>query len=136
MTTHSLMDLVTELITRLESGNLPKGFSHPLQRGSARGRVSITADPRDAENLLMVVRLEIMPVPVGQRLELFRTLLELNHRLEGRAAFSLGPDGMVHLTAGRPLEDLDPGEVVDVILWTADQADHYDDVLLQRFSDS
>jgi hypothetical protein len=134
MTTHSLMGLVTDLITRLEAGSLKEGFSRPLQRGSARGRVSILADPHDAESLIMVVRLEIMPVPPFRREELYRTLLELNHRLEGRAAFSLEGQDKVFIAAGRPLEDLDPGEVVDLILWTADQADHYDDLLIQRFS--
>ena len=83
----------------------------------------------------MVVRLAIMAVPAGRVEEFYRTLLELNHGLEGRAAFSVDGGGMVHLVAGRPLEDLDPGEVVDLILWTADQADHHDDLLLERFRD-
>ena len=61
------------------------------------------------------------------------TILELNHRFHGRAAFSLDDLGMVHLTAGRPVTDLDAGEVIDLILWTSEQADHYDDILMEAF---
>ena len=55
-------------------------------------------------------------------------LLGLNHDFLGRAAFSVAKGGIVFLTAGRPVEDLDPGEIIDLILWTSEQADHFDDV--------
>ena len=61
------------------------------------------------------------------------TLLELNHRLHGRACFSLDDLGVVHLTSGRPVTDLDAGEVIDLVLWTSEQADHYDDILKESF---
>mgnify|MGYP006179973041 CR=1 FL=1 len=63
----------------------------------------------------------------------FRRLLELNHAFRGRASFSLTAEGVVALVAARPVRDLDPSEVVDLILWTSHQADHFDDVLLTEF---
>lgn len=129
----SLMSLVTDLVTQLQEGTLGEGFHRPLQRGSAHGSVTVLRDADEDEHLLLVVRLSIMHAP-RQRLEQFlATLLELNHRFHGRAAFSLDDLGMVHLTAGRPVTDLDEGEIIDLILWTSEQADHYDDILIEAF---
>lgn len=133
MSIHSLMELVTDLVRELQAGTLSEGFHRPLRRGSAEGSVTVKQDPDDETGLLLVVRLFIMPAP-RRRLEQFlATVLELNHRFHGRAAFSLDDLGMVHLTAGRPLTDLDEGEVIDLILWTSEQADHYDDILMESF---
>lgn len=133
--TISLMRVVTDLVTRLEAGTLTEGLRRRLQRGSARGLVGIIADPLEAAQLLMVVRFEIMRAPGADdsRESLLSELLTLNHRLHGRASFSIADDGMVHLSAGRPLDDLDPGEVVDLILWTSQLADDYDDRLMAAF---
>lgn len=136
MTTHSLMGLVRDLIPRLAAGGLEAGFEQPLERGSTRGTVSVVADPHDAGTLIMVVRMQIMEVPTADRPRLFRTLLELNDRLKGRAAFSIDGDAIIQLVAGRPLDDMDPGELVDLILWTAERADHYDDLLEREFPSS
>jgi hypothetical protein len=133
--TISLMRVVTELVTRLEAGTLTEGLRKRLRRGSARGLVGIIADPLEVGQLIMVVRFEIMPAPTEHdpREALLGELLTLNHRLHGRASFSIADDGMVHLSAGRPLDDLDPGEVVDLILWTSQLADEYDDRLMAAF---
>lgn len=136
MTTKSLKRVVTDLVTRLEAGTLTEGLRQRLERGSARGLVGIIADPLEPVHLIMVVRFEIMRVPEGSRDDLLRELLSLNHRLHGRASFSLAEDDVVHLSAGRPLDDLDPGEIVDLILWTSQLADHYDDVLMDAFPGS
>ena len=132
-TIQSLMGLVTELVVHVEDGSLHAGFHRPLQRGSAHGSVAVVSDPDDASQLIIVVRLSIMTVPGRDTQRFLATLLELNHRFHGRAAFSLDDLGMVHLTAGRPVADLDEGEIVDLILWTSEQADYYDDVLMEAF---
>lgn len=132
MSIQSLMALVTDLVTRLEEGSLEVGFHRSLHRGSAHGSVAVVQDPDDGQ-LMIVVRLSIMSAPAQSLKRFLATLLELNHRFHGRAAFSLDDLGLVHLSAGRPLADLDEGEVVDLILWTSQQADHYDDVLKQAF---
>lgn len=134
MTTHSLMGLVRDLIPRLADGTLRDGFEQPVRRGSARGTVAVVSDPHDHGTLIMVVRMQIMPVPAADRPRLFRTLLELNARLKGRASFSIDDDAVVQLVAGRPLDDMDPGELVDLILWTSERADHYDDLLRREFA--
>ena len=132
--TNSLMGLVTDLISLLDEGSLSAGFSEPLVRGSARGDVSVIRDAQDPQSLIVVVRLEIMPVPAANQERFFRRLLTLNHGFHGRASFCVGDAHMVYLTAGRPVHDLDPGELVDLILWTSQQADHYDDVLQNEFT--
>lgn len=129
--------LAARLMADLDEGRLRPGFMEEIQRGSASGFVMVLpADAAGARNdLILVTRLEIMPVPrdADTRAALERRLLELNHGLLGRAAFSVGPDGTVSLTAGRPVEDLDPGEILDLILWTSEQADLYDDGLIEEF---
>ena len=129
----SLMELVQELVSRIQDGSLREGFHRPLQRGSAQGSVTVLRDPDMDGQLLLVVRLSIMPAPRENLQQFLATILELNHRFHGRASFSLDDLGLVYLTSGRPITDLDAGEVIDLILWTSEQADHYDDVLLEAF---
>ena len=131
----SFRDLVGRIVGHLEDGTLEPGFMEPVQRGSASGFVMAvpTTEDGSASELVLVVRLEIMKTPATDREAFFRRLLELNHGFLGRAAFSVDADGTVALTAGRPVLDLDPGEVLDLILWTSEQADRYDDELLAEY---
>lgn len=133
MPMQSLMALVTELVGLAESGSLRAGFHRPLQRGSANGSVTVLPDPEDPAQLLIVVRMSIRSAPTTEFGTFTATLLELNHRFHGRAAFSLDDLGMVHLTSGRNIEGLDETELVDLILWTTEQADYWDDVLMDSF---
>ena len=129
----SLMGLVERILDHLSDGTLSDGFEEPIQRGSASGFTGVAGDSDDPEGLVLVVRLSIMRVPDSGRMALYERLFELNHSFRGRASFSVDGDGVVYLTAGRPVEDLDPGEIIDLILWTSEQADHFDDVLLTEF---
>lgn len=128
----SLMGLVERILEYIEAGSLAAGFEEQIQRGSASGLTCVVPDADDPEELLLVVRLSIMKVP-SDSAPLLTRLMAINHELRGRAAFSIHSDGIVYLTAGRPVEDLDPGEVIDLLLWTSEQADHFDDVLLTEF---
>ena len=130
---NSLMDLVARIVEHLSAPEAGLEFREPIRRGSAEGYVAIEEDPDGrADGLMLVVRLGIMPLPEHGREALFEELLALNHGFRGRAAFSITGDGRVALTAGRPLEDLDPGEILDLVLWTSEQADHHDDGLIAR----
>ncbi len=128
----SLMDLVARILDGLDDGTLVAGFEEPIQRGSAAGSVSVVTDPEHPESLV-VVRLSLMRVPESADSAFYERLLELNHASLGRAAFSVDADGVVFLTAGRPVADLDPGELIDLILWTSEYADDLDDKLLAEF---
>ena len=127
------MVLVERIIQHVEDASLAAGFEERIQRGSASGVTCVVRDADDPEGLVLLVRLSIMRVPPDDSAPLHRRLLELNHELKGRASFSVDDDGVVCLTAGRPVEDLDPGEVIDLLLWTSEQADHFDDLLLTEF---
>ncbi len=128
----SLMDLVERILEDLEDGTLEAGFEEPIERGSASGSVAVLKGPDNVESIV-VVRLSIMRVPETAGAAFYERLLELNHASHGRAAFSVDADGMVFLTSGRPIADLDPGELIDLILWTSEYADDLDDVLLAEF---
>ena len=128
----SLMDLVERILDGLDDGTLVAGFEEPIDRGSASGFVSIVGEPGHSESLL-VVRLSLMRVPESADTAFFERQLELNHASLGRASFSIDADGVVFLTAGRPVEDLDSGELIDLILWTSQYADDLDDKLLAEF---
>ncbi len=125
------MDLVDRILDGLEDGTLDAGFEEPIERGSATGSVRVVKEPEHQESLV-VVRLSLMRVPEKAGAAFYERLLELNHASLGRAAFSID-DGLVCLTAGRPVEDLDPGELIDLILWTSEYADDLDDELLAEF---
>ncbi len=127
----SLMDLVDRILDDLEDGTLDAGFEEPIERGSASGSVTVQKKPEHPENVV-VVRLSIMRVPETAGAAFYERLLELNHNSIGRAALSTD-DGVVFLTSGRPVEDLDPGELIDLILWTSEYADTLDDELLAEF---
>ncbi len=129
----SLMGLVERILDHLEDGTLAAGFEEPLQRGSALGFTAVVRETEEQEGLILVVRLSIMRVPEDARVAFYDRILALNHEFIGRAAFSVDDEGVVYLTAGRPVEDLDSGEIIDLILWTSEQADHFDDVLLTEF---
>ena len=130
----SLMDLVDRILDDLEDGTLEAGFEEPIERGSASGSVRVVKGPEHPEPLV-VVRLSLMRVPETAGAAFYERLLELNHASLGRAAFSIDPDGVVVLTSGRPVADLDPGELIDLILWTSEFADDLDDRLLAEFGD-
>ncbi|MEZ4417808.1 MAG: hypothetical protein R3E10_18785 [Gemmatimonadota bacterium] len=129
----ALGSLVADLVEGLEEGSLRPGFVAHVRRGSAEGEVSVVPNPRDPEIPLLLITLEIMDVPPDNREGFFRRLLELNGILCGRASFWVGGDDRVRLVAGRPMEDLDPSELVDLVLWTSEQADEFDDLLLDEF---
>lgn len=131
--TSSLALALSELLDLLESGALKTGVQMPIQRGSATGFVVVIPDPRDPSRETVEVRLTIMEVPVDRETDLLRRLLEINGTFHGRAAFAVNEDGIVLLIAGRTTMDLDPGELVDLVLWTAEQADYFDDILLAEF---
>jgi antitoxin (DNA-binding transcriptional repressor) of toxin-antitoxin stability system len=128
-----LRTLVAEVVERLESGRLRAGFEAPVRRGSAAGTLSVIADPDEAGAELLLIQLRIMREPRQQHPAFYRRLLELNRSMNGKAAFSVDGQGIVLLMAGRPVADLDPGEAIDLILWTADRADSFDDLLLGEF---
>lgn len=133
MPMQSLMALVTELVTRLDEGSLEAGFHRRVERGSARGSVAVEEDPEDPTQLTIVVRMAIRSIPATDLEAFLATLLELNHGFHGRAAFAVDDTGEVQLTAGRHIASLDEDEVVDLILWTSEQADYWDDILQQSF---
>lgn len=129
----ALGDLVGRILDRMEEGATLEGFQEPIRRGSASGLVSVVADEDEAAAYVLQVRLKVMAVPPAEaRNAFFRRLLELNHGFKGRAAFSVDA-GVAWLTSARPVAHLDPSEVIDLLLWTSEQADHYDDVLLGEF---
>ena len=129
----SLMELVDSILDGLEDGTLVAGFEVPIERASATGSVSVVQDPEHPESLV-VVRLSLMRVPEDAGAAFYERLLELNHDSLGRAAFSID-DGVVFAASGRPVADLDEGELIDLILWTSEYADELDDQLLAEFGE-
>ncbi len=124
--------LVTEVVDRLATGRLPAGYQADISRGSAAGTLAVIVDPDEDDAELLIVKLRIMREPVSAA-AFHRRLLELNRSMNGKAAFAVDAEGIVVLLAGRPVADLDAGEAIDLILWTADRADHFDDLLLGEF---
>ena len=125
--------LVNRVLAHLEDGSYEGGFCEPFQRGSADGTACILEDPDVRGEYVFQVQMVVMRTPPGREAAFYRRLLELNQDLRGRAAFCVDERGAVSLMAARPVLDLDPSEVVDLILWTSQQADRLDDILLKEF---
>jgi hypothetical protein len=129
----SLTETAFELVERFESGHLTPGFVTRIRRGSSHGVVEVVRDPWGSPSSLMAIRMAIMRPPEGDQGDFFRTLAEMNAEFLGRAGFVLGADGIVWLSAAHPLDDLEPDEMLDLVLWTANMADEVDDALLDQF---
>ena len=121
------------ILDAFETGGLRPGFRAHIRSGSASGEVSVVDSPDDPGVDILLVRLPIMRVPDADADAFYRRLLLLDAGFLGRAAFCLMPDDTVALCAGRNVRDLELDELVDLILWTAEQADHVDDLLLTEF---
>ena len=129
----SLGAVVSSILDAFENGALVPGFEASVRSGSASGVVSVADSPDDPGVDILVVRLPIMRIPDTGQPGFFRRLLELNAGFKGRATFSVSPKGHVELTSGRNVRDLEPDELVDLIIWVAEQADDLDDLLLTEF---
>jgi hypothetical protein len=129
----NLGQLITRVLMHLTDDSYRDGFCEPFQRGSAEGKACIVESPETPGEYEFQVQMGIMWTPDDDREVFYRRLLEVNHGFRGRAAFCVDAQGMVSLVAARPVLDLDSSEVVDLILWTSQQADRFDDVLLKEF---
>ena len=129
----SLTETAFELVQLLEADGLHAGFSTSVRRGSSVGVVEVVPDPWSPPAELLAVRMAIMRAPATDQERFWRTLAELNGQFLGRAAFTLAPDGTVWLASSHPIHDMDSGEMLDLILWTANMADEMDDRLLDAF---
>lgn len=126
---------ISQIIDQLGGDSYEQRFARnawTVERGSASGLVMLLEDLKHPAASAIVISFPIMRVPEASAARLCRRLLEMNRAMMGRASFAIGEDAVV-LMAARPAAGVDAGELVDFIGWTADVADHYDDVLLAEF---
>lgn len=103
-----------------------------LRRGSAGVAVFIR-EPRDGDAAPWLrLAAPIVVVDPEKAGELYLKLLELNARGLGAVEFGV-LDGRVLVVAERRTVDLEPAEVAWLIERVGVVADHYDDVLVERF---
>jgi hypothetical protein len=131
----ALRATISRIIDQLGGDSYEQRFARnawTVSRGSASGLVALLEDTRRPGASAIVVSFPIMKVPEHRSALLYQRLLEMNRALMGRASFAVG-DGAVTLMAARPAAGADAGELSEFIGWTAEVADHYDDVLLGEF---
>ncbi len=100
-----------------------------IQKGSATATIQLLARPEFTH-----LRLSSIVMTLDDKVDraaLFTHLLELNVALCGNA-FALDGDRVV-LVAERSTLDLDRSELVDIIRRVTTNADHHDDLLVDRF---
>ncbi len=100
-----------------------------IQKGSAIATIQLIARPEFTH-----LRLSSIVMTLDDQVDrtaLFSHLLELNISLCGNA-FALDGNRVV-LVAERSTLDLDRSELVDIIRRVTSNADHHDDLLVQRF---
>ena len=105
--------------------------SYTLMRGSAAVLVTVVHRAEQKATFLRVAS-PVMDPAEGNHEPLFRRLLELNAGGLANAAFGLFNDRVVAVSE-RPAENLDPGEVEQIIRHLSAVADTYDDRLVKEF---
>ncbi len=105
--------------------------SYTLQRGSAAVLVTVVHRPDQGAVFLRVASPVLIPA-ADKREALYKRLLELNAGGLANAAFGLLQDKVVAVSE-RPADDLDAGEVEQMIRHLSAVADTYDDRLVKEF---
>ena len=108
----------------------PRPAVWQIEKGSARVRIEIF---QLAENgpFGFNVMSPIFNVSESAPSHVYGELLQINHKILG-AGFSLFDD-IIYLRSTRMLEGMDANEAVQIIGMVAGAADHYDDLLKERF---
>ncbi len=105
--------------------------TYTLMRGSAAVLVTVVHRPEQKAVFLRVASPVLVPAE-GNREALYKRLLELNASGLANAAFALLADKVVAVSE-RPAENLDPGEVEQMVRHLSAVADTYDDRLVKEF---
>jgi hypothetical protein len=105
--------------------------TYTLMRGSAAVLVTVVHRVEQKAVFLRVASPVLTPAD-GNREGLYKRLLELNAGGLANAAFGLLADKVVAVSE-RPAENLDPGEVEQIIRHLSAVADTYDDRLVKEF---
>jgi hypothetical protein len=104
---------------------------YTLQRGSASVLVTVVHRPEQNAVFLRVASPVLVPAE-NNREALYKRLLELNAAGLANAAFGLLNDRVVAISE-RPADNLDPGEVEQMVKHLSAVADTYDDRLVKEF---
>jgi hypothetical protein len=105
--------------------------TYTLLRGSAAVLVTVVHRVEQKAVFLRVASPVMVPAE-GNREALYKRLLELNATGLANAAFALLNDKVVAVSE-RPAENLDPGEVEQMVRHLSAVADTYDDRLVKEF---
>jgi anti-sigma factor RsiW len=105
--------------------------TYTLQRGSAAVLVTVVHRPEQNAVFLRVASPVLVPAE-NNREGLYKRLLELNAAGLANAAFGLLNDRVVAISE-RPADNLDPGEVEQMVRHLSAVADTYDDRLVKEF---
>lgn len=135
---HKYQDLVEKILEELgvdpaaarQPSDDPRvRFSWSLRLGSAAIFLDLLEE--EGEGMLRLDSPILMLPPKDRREEFYAWLLQLNYNL-AESALCL-KDDEVHIVCTRPLEDLDPGEVRDLVTRLSNYADDLDNALNVEF---
>lgn len=120
---------ISQLGVALENCRTEDPREWRLKRGSADVIVRINDNPG---GYVLAIVAPVMNLPQNNVQELALELLSLNHGFAG-IKFTLYKD-LVCLTSTRYIEGMDSKEFLDLLTYLGPVADHYDDVLKQKYS--
>ncbi|BAQ59607.1 hypothetical protein GM3708_11 [Geminocystis sp. NIES-3708] len=106
-----------------------EGYIWKFQYGTVEVFVQLTGE---SDEDLLTVWSAVLPLPVKNELELFRTLMELNWSGTFETCFSVFNNQVV-ISAQRTVYDLSPAEISRLITLVATIADEYDEVLQAQY---
>jgi len=121
--------MVNAYLARIDAGPLDENGYTLVRRGSAGVAVNVLE-----EHGVLLLLVDVMPVPEKGREALYRRLLELSFLTTGDASFAIdAARDEVFVRALRPLSELDYEELVELIETVGRVADEWDDVLKREF---
>lgn len=113
--------------------SLDNGYLYQFYFGSARVEIAVMRTEKERQGMQEVIQVysPLLHVPEGTLVAFYRRLLEENLKLS-QAAFGVAGD-VVYVYAERPLADLSPSELKDLIEAVARVADAKDNELASEF---
>ncbi|MEM8898485.1 MAG: YbjN domain-containing protein [Bacteroidota bacterium] len=101
-----------------------------LQKGSSRLIIELFQVTQNSP-LFFGVTSPIMKLPQSNMESFLKDIFQLNHMMIG-AAFTLHQD-VIFIRFNRPVKGLDPEEAFDMIMTVGEAADHYDNILQEKY---
>ncbi|MEM6766730.1 MAG: YbjN domain-containing protein [Bacteroidota bacterium] len=133
-TTESYVEIIEKAIGKIgldpESTRTQRTGVWTLQKGSSKIFIELFQVAQNSPFYFGVTS-PIMKLPQSNLETFLKDIFQLNHMMVG-AAFSLQKD-VIFIRFNRPIKGMDEEEAFDMIMTVGEAADHYDNILQEKY---